>query len=400
MAWTNPTLSTAQLPYVPFQTVSTVGECYAAYVEPYLPAPDVVQHWNELLLAYVAQPQAIVFIRRYATYAQKQRDTLRRGFLTLDPTGFGYVYCDNSIAQLIFAQALSGRKPTLAELNAAIADRSFPVSTILSGLERQQLTFGLAPSPQLGRRGWKLSHLHSVNGGYDFDYQSTCQHLFPRGHYAWWGTPDHIYRLDSPVSPDDREKMVAHFLRTVHPANYFLSPGRRHQAGADVGENPLLLAFVNEQFQQRYGSLMTDLQGPFRVPGSLVWPAVTASTPLQLIVQAKATGKVASKKPVTVKPAADGASDPVRTSVSTSHGPVPITFEPAGEAAFKAALLARKQAIITLSLQDGSSRSEEWDASNFTADSYLRGNLLSRQSLRRAARTAAGVVAIHVTLAP
>ena len=78
MAWITPTLSATQLPYVPFQTVATVGECYTTYVEPYLPAPEVVQHWHELLLAYVAQPQAIVFIRRYATYAQQQRDTLRR----------------------------------------------------------------------------------------------------------------------------------------------------------------------------------------------------------------------------------------------------------------------------------------------------------------------------------
>ena len=260
------------------------------------------------------------------------------------------------------------------------------------------MTFGLAASPQLGRRGWKLSHLHSVNRGYDFDYQSTCQHLFPRGDYASWGTPDHIYRLNNVISSDDREKMVAHFLRTVHPANYFLSPGRRHQAGADIGENSILLAYVNGQFQQRYGSLLTDLQAPFRVPTSAAWPSVAASTPLQLIVQAKATSVARKKTLASISsPTSGHVPAPIAT---TPRSPIPITFEPAGEVAFKTALLVRKQAVIILSLQDGSTRSEEWDASNFTADSSLRGNLLSRQSLRPAARAAAGVVAVRVTLAP
>lgn len=400
MPWTTAILTATELPDAPVGTTTTVDECFTTYIKPYLPKRDVVEHWHKLLLEYVVQPQAILFVRRYASYAKKQRDTLRRGFLTLDTQGFGYAYCDNSIAQLIFAQALAGRKPSLSELNAAIADRSFPVSTILSRLERQQMTFGLAASPQLGRRRWKLSHLYPVNSGYNFDYRSVCQQLFPRGNYAWWSTADRIYRLNDSISTSDRERMVAHFLRTVHPANYFLTPGRRHQAGGDVGENTTLLAYVRKQLQQRYGTVLAELQGPFLIPTPDNWPVVSANTPLHLTVHPKVAGRQAtSKKAVVPKSPAVHPHSPIRISL-TSRTHLPITFEPADAAVFKAALLVRKRAIVTITRQDGSTRNEAWDAGGFALESKLRANLLSRKSLRVTARRAAGVVSVHVSLAP
>jgi len=382
MAWTNPTLSAAQLPSVTSGTVHTVGECFEKLIEPRLPAVEVVHHWHELLLKYVAQPTPTLFIRRYG------KDD-RRGYLSLDENGFGYVYCDNYFAQLIAEQVLAGRCPSLADLNDAIADRTIPIGKRISASEKLA-AFRKTKSPRLNDRKWKLAHLHPVGSNYHFNYRKESTLLFPKGVDSQWAAPDHIRRV-SAVPANDREKMAAHFLRMVHPANYFLCPIPAVQSynGKDVGEDVRLLRYVHNQFCLRYGKLLQALEAQIMLPELSAWPTVTADTPLHLTLQ----GPGDSPKSTVSVLASVTKGEPTRKQV-------PITFNPSSEADFKAGLVVRRKAIITLTRMDGSTFSKEWNAAGFKATSSLRDNLLGHRALRSSARVAEGIVAVHVTLAP
>jgi hypothetical protein len=396
MAWISSKLTENQLPFVPQVTVGTVGELYDAFVKPHLPTTEVVRHWHRLLLDYVAQPDAIVFVRRYASAAKTEYHRLRRGFLTLDPTGFGFAYCDNYFPQLIFAQVLAGNRPTLAELNEAIASRQFPVSVRLTTPEKTQLTFGRTTAPPFGERGWKLSHLHPVNARYSFDYRRTVDELFPRGEYAWWGNPDKVYRLTQPVSADHRHKMVAHFLRAVHPANYFLSPAKKWQAsgGQDVGENHLLLGYVQQRFQEVYGDMLTELE-PFLLAGEPQGEQVASGAPLELVVhrpvKEKKTDVARPEKPATVQPRRTGQGQPYPITYSIGDGPE------VDEQTFLQQLLVTKQATITRHfLDDSASIERPWDARDMKPSSSLTSNLRGR--FRKPAEKK-NIARLHVSVA-
>lgn len=394
ITWTTPVLTKEQLPYVPFKTTHTVGECYTTFIEPLLPKAEVVRHWHDLLLAYVAQPAPILFIRRYASAPKKQYDRLRRGFLTVDPTGFGYAYCDNYFPQLIFAQVLAGRTPSLAELNAAVENRSFPVSAMLTEPENKLKTFGRTTAPALGAMGWKLSHLYSVNQGYDFDYKAFCAASFPRGEYAWWNTADKIHRLTTPVSAQDRTRMTAHFLRAVHPANYFLSPSKRHQlAGTDVGESALLIAYVRERFRELYPDVLPPLE-PHLLPSNADWVPVTAASVLALTVQnksprsQKAVAATVVPKRITIGPRPTKVAYPITYSTTTN---------PAASAQeFKQALLQQRKATITRTFNDGTAPiTTIWNAGNFIASANLITNIRGRFRGAESER----ISALHVAVA-
>ncbi|WP_426491356.1 hypothetical protein [Hymenobacter sp. 102] len=395
MTWIPNKLTESQLPYIPQVTVNTVGELYDTFIKPQLPSADVVRHWHRLLLNYVTQPDAILFVRRYASADKTEYHRLRRGFLTLDPTGFGYAYCDNYLPQLIFAQVLAGNKPTLAELQEAVANRRFPVSVRLAKPERAQSAFGWTTAPPFGERGWKLSHLHHVNAHYSFDYRRTVDELFPRGEYNWWGNPDKVYRLTQAVSSDHRQKMVAHFLRAVHPANYFLSPAKKWQAsgGQDVGENLLLLTYVQQRFQEIYGDVLLELE-PLLLATELQGEWTAPETPLELVVRRPVKGK----KTGVIKPEN---SESAKTRRTVRMKPYPITYSigdgpEVDEQAFLQQVLVTKYATITRHFHDGTASIElPWNARDLTPSSNLTNNLRGRF---RTVAQKANIARLHVAV--
>lgn len=61
---------------------------------------------------------------------------------------------------------------------------------------------------------------------------------------------------------------------------------------------------------------------------------------------------------------------------------LPIKLEPEGESAFKARLLEKKVAKITIYYINGRREYKDWDALNFAANSDVIGNLRSRSEFR------------------
>ena len=338
----------------------TVAEFYEKYAAPHLPAPAVMHHWHELLTRYVQRPDAILMLRRYHNWEKGKTDeSLRRGFLSVDPTGFGYVFGDNVLPQFVAAWVMADELPTLEQWCTAMTERTMPLvgTRFVTQAERKYNIFALAPTI-LGNKGWKLAHLHSVNGTYaGIHYRTYIQALLPRGEYEDWAAADNIRRLQVAIAPDDRALLVAHFLRAVHPLNYFLSPGTSHQATRpDVGEAIPVQQYVRYQFGQLYGEqLVTDFEklllldsqpaisdgqaaGQEQLALTVKWNAQKAPPPSAPSVP---KGPKAPKDPK--KPKADGMKLPGKSRLR----PEDTSFDSGTADQSKARLLAGRKAQIT-----------------------------------------------------
>lgn len=75
---------------------------------------------------------------------------------------------------------------------------------------------------------------------------------------------------------------------------------------------------------------------------------------------------------------------------------LPIALDPAGPDAFKAALLATKEAEIEIVYSDGHVITETWKATKLSATSNVVGNLRARPKFRAGAWQAAGIAELRV----
>lgn len=373
----------------------TVAEFYDKYVAPHLPSPAVVQHWHQLLTTYVKREDAILLVRRYHNWEKGKKDeSLRRGFLSLDPKGFGYVFGDNVLPQFVAAWVMAGELPTLAQWCTAMAERTMPVvgARFVTQAERKYNLFALAPTV-LGNKGWKLAHLHSVNGTYaGLHYRSHIQALLPRGEYEDWAGPNHIRHLAAVITPANRALLVAHFLRAIHPLNYFLSPGTSHQATRpDIGEDALVQQYVRFQFAQLYGEqllaefeklLLLSPQPPFAAGQD------AGQTMLPLTVQWGARKDTVGAKPATLLAKTTKMPKQPKPTHLQRHGnsklqPEDISFDVGDAEQFKARLLARRTALVTA--YDAANNivwRKPWEAKKMNATSNLIGNIQTRADIR------------------
>lgn len=260
-------ISSIALPELPSGHDKTIEAFYSNCVEPLLPKPETVEKWHELLVRYSEDSDAIFFVRKYGSAANRNWTEIRRGFLTEYRDKAGYVFCDNYFAHYFFVMAFHGYVPAYSDFNGAIRQRAFPYGARLT---QEELPFQAYPKGQITKLnscGWKLAHLFSVNGSdYSFDYKTISTSLFPRGERTEWTRDDEGYprrRVNREMSKEERDVLRAHFLRLVHPINHFLVPksaNERDRFGNNIGENGSVLSYVYEQFKMRYANIIKEYE--------------------------------------------------------------------------------------------------------------------------------------------
>ncbi len=241
---------------LPEGKASTIGELYLKLIENKLPTRETITRWNDLLLEYVQQADAIFFIRRYASASNKQWDLIRRGFITEYSSGLKYVFCDNYFAHYFYLMALKNFVPTLDEFNRLIQARLFPYGFMRTSAEKPYQAYPKGKAVNINKSGWKLAHLYSVNqNDYTFNYRQQSKNLFPRGNQLDWkiqGQNNYpSRRIEGAHAEELREIAIAHFLRLVHPINYFLVP-KTKLSNIDIGENPFLISFMRDVILREY----------------------------------------------------------------------------------------------------------------------------------------------------
>jgi len=252
------------VPKLPHGKVNSINDLYESLIENYLPKKETVENWHVLLLKYIQQEDAIFFIRRYASAPNKDWTLLRRGFLTEYSSGLKYVFCDNFFAHYFFLMALHNYTPAFDDFNEHIKSRKFPYGFMKTSEEEPFQAFPRGKTVNINTAGWKLAHLYSVNqNDYNFDYKKISKELFPRGNQNDWKKNhgnDYPSRFIEKTNTNELRKItIAHFLRLVHPINYFLVP-KTKLSNMDIGESPELISFMRETVYSRYKDILTEYE--------------------------------------------------------------------------------------------------------------------------------------------
>jgi hypothetical protein len=168
-----------------------------------------------------------------------------------------------------------------------IKNRTFPYGYFPSSSGKKFAAYPVGKNPDINTKGYKLAHIFSAGENYSDSARykgisKFCNVEFPRGVMADWShhtlsNGKHYRRIDI----DDNQKAatvrafaVAHFLRAVHPINYFLVPmttGREDkeskikktniywydydnggQLRDEIGEYPKLIEYVAAKIKDEY----------------------------------------------------------------------------------------------------------------------------------------------------
>src|SRR5690554_5306452 len=111
---------------------NTIELFWEDFIKPLLPDKDCVLKWNELLIRYSKEPDAVYAIRAFFNWSNRhveveRGDELRRGFLTIPNNAtYKYFYTDNFFAAYFQKMALDNYCPTIEEFKDMMQSRKFP----------------------------------------------------------------------------------------------------------------------------------------------------------------------------------------------------------------------------------------------------------------------------------
>jgi hypothetical protein len=250
---------------LPTGSTTSIEDFYEKVVLINSPKKQIVEQWHNLLIQYINDDEAVFFIRRYSSDPKKEWTKIRRGFLTEYDCGVKYVFCDNYFAHYFFMMAMKEIVPSYEEFKSLILKREFPYGYMVTSQEKPFQAYKKGKTVNINKAGWKLDHINSVNGDYSFNYSKEKKELFPIGNQSDWiekKGEDYFSRSISlsPLNIENyKDKVIAHFLRLVHPMNYFLTPQKK-RINFDVGGSLVLIDYVRKKNKEKYGELFDDFE--------------------------------------------------------------------------------------------------------------------------------------------
>lgn len=249
----------------------TLAELWDNLIEQYLPSEQTVAAWNNLLFKYINDDGAVFAIRGYNTFPRHKYDSLRRGFLTNTDKGFSFFYTDNFFAAYFCKMAIDNYCPDYEDFYDLITKRKFPARFgIDTENERKLMAINKGKDPGINSAGFKIAHIIPVGKGYYFGGKTNgikeiLERYFPKGERADWkrrtdNTGTYFVR-ELKVADNAKEIIAAHFLRFIHPLNYFLAPKKDLESNhccKEIAENNELLKYAQYRFMKKYGQLYFD----------------------------------------------------------------------------------------------------------------------------------------------
>ena len=285
----------------------TIKDFYKDFIEPRLPDIQVLEKWNDLLLWYIDQPDAIYFYRGGRTDPM-----CRRGWMNVlknptDPSMIRYIYDDNNLALYFYKMALDGYCPKQAEFldfmtvfkdpqNIGWLNKNAKAFVTLNSKSRKYLSMPGHFIPNkgyeyaknvlllnnqgpvtccLGDYNYKHSHVFDIKKPYVVNgqmYGNKCaitDKYFgieenDAKYYTYDTTIGIYYRVRQVESNSDfilvKELLKAHTLRFLNPYNHFLAP---HQGcnkytkndgsfDSDIAEYDKLLNYIVAERRKTY----------------------------------------------------------------------------------------------------------------------------------------------------
>lgn len=190
----------------PTQFKGTLKNLFENFIEPNLPAPDVVADFHRHLVEYVRSEDPLFLLRMV-------RDTTRREeYRTADGTRFRAT--DNAPAwwtQYAMLQGHTIAAGHIGDVIESIPAHMFDVSKTIPAAANAS--------------GWHIAHIFNVKDG--------------RIDYSEWS----------------RTEVAARFLRNLHPCNYFLVPKADWQHWGGDGR---VIGFFADLYKRRYADIWPE----------------------------------------------------------------------------------------------------------------------------------------------
>ena len=217
-----------------------------------------------------------------------------------------------------------------------------------------------------------------------------------------WSNKSPLIRLY--IDSDKKAKVVkdfaiAHFLRSVHPINYFLVPlttnkgdikktniywydyGNGGKEEREIGEYSKLIEYVTAKIKEMYKDVMgISCKSIYQEFLDLIYPTGNCINPtgVNVTIDAEYAIGIWQKKIGGTSSVTAASSTPTKSSTSRTRSTYTIELIPSDKDLFKRELLTKRQAKRIITYKDGSVKTEIWDASNFSSASKLGGNVSSQ----------------------
>lgn len=250
--------------------VSSVEELWDRVVLPYLPDREIMLKWHKLLMDYADSEMPTFAIRAYYSAPREEYGTLRRGFLTSTPH-YKFFYTDNYFAAYFLKMSMDGYVPSLEEFKEMMDDRTFPLRFgPITTPEKEMMSFKQGNDPGIHKAGFKVAHIIPVGKDYDtgaevVNLTKIMNRYFPRGaredYLMKAGDGEDHYERYLDADADAKRMIIAHFMRFVHPMNYFACPNDRNAVSDNckrLAEYQPLLDHAHDYLYDIYGDAYVE----------------------------------------------------------------------------------------------------------------------------------------------
>ena len=386
-------------------------ELWEKVIEPNLPNFECVKKWhNEILIPYINRIDAIFSMRIYGSPSGNS-PALRRGFYNKTNYDFGAFYVDNFFTAYFYSMAFDGYFPIGGEKEfyEAIKGQKFPCGCIQTKVEDELAAYKRGTNPSISKKGYKIAHIFSAGKDYDpkcgfKTIGDFCEKFFPRGNRSEWklgvdGLSRTIVFQSDKEAQQARDFLVAHFLRTVHPINYFLVPNKSNvydtNTGVlktniywydngvekdEIGEDKDLIDYVASKIKNKYGVIFDQFYN--RVFPNVVIPNMPTNKQIDaeygIDIWKTHVTNVNAGSSVTKS----SNNNNCRSNSTNSTNCPSLIIIPTNENDFKAELAKTGKAIITWKYDDGSEFKKPWTSKRIQNESSIRGNIQSRTEWR------------------
>ena len=232
-----------------------LDELWEKAIKHNLPDKNIVIQWHKVLKDYIEKESNITLsIRRFGSHSKKEDSSvLRRGFLNKvivnGNESFNTFFVDNGFTAYFYSLAKDGYAPVdWREFKDLIDNFEFPCGYFQTNKEKELAAYHKGKDPGISIKGYKIAHIfsagenYSENAGY-LKIADFCNTVFPRGDRSEWEAniltngKHHrpIYLDDESEAKKIKDFAIAHFIRTVHPINYFLVPNKTNTKDESSG---------------------------------------------------------------------------------------------------------------------------------------------------------------------
>ena len=257
---------------LPEKTDITIDAFYNNCIDKNILPKDNVLAWHNMLLKYVKRNDAVFWIRYHENGPKDEnsgRYKTRRGCKTTFNDGFSYIFVSNYDAHEIFNMVRIGVKPDEEEFAKLMNNYTFPLHYD-NGKSCEESDICSHPNIGTVRGGiltpnhWYLAHIVGIKSDRYIDNSTqkpinfNPKELYPRGEISDWNNINghKIRKIDKTLSKEQKQLVIAHFLRFVDPLNYYVVPGEKYQTNdiqRQIGSADCMNNYMCNKFAEIYG---------------------------------------------------------------------------------------------------------------------------------------------------